>query len=185
MTHKSLFSGFKGLEDFEKLSEAQFDVQTWKEFQAEIQKGTLSLPHDSLGELLGIANFFGKDDNVEYSLDNQFETDEEYHTTIKFIQQQFGVDIQRQQAFFVQDLENLEEFTTFVQQWYDAQGKRKRWNPGYARPVPQPKIYDLTNSNPKRWLNKLSLPYDYVKYERAISSPPIDFYKEPRTLTSF
>ncbi|GEM_PF-5635632 len=181
MEAQSLFSEVRNVDQYQKIRFDQFhDLESWKAFQKVIRKGDLSLKYDSLGELLGIANFFGKSDSVEYALQTEEKSEDEYLATITFVKEQFGIDEKKQQACFLQGTDP-QEITAFVQQWYDAQGKRKRWNPNYAKPAPQQKIYDLASGSPEKWLDRLSLPYNFEQSYDEEEKDTIDFWKGKRS----
>jgi len=169
---QSAYSHVQNLDEFERLRWGPFcDIETGSQYSGLFGKGILSLEHDSLGELLQTINFYGCGETVEFSLEGVEMERHECNATLNFMKKRFGINPEQQQPFYLNGTKP-EELADLVQRWHEAQGKRKRWNPSYAKPLQQQKITDLATGSPERWLDQLSFPYKSQKNEDlTISSP--------------
>lgn len=179
----SAYSHVRTLEEFDGLrwGYASFhDINDWNDFSSYVKRGILSLKYDSLGELLHTANFCGKNSiDDEWKIaetfvekeeskgylrvgigydrakeEKELNEEEKYNQAFKVVQD-LGIDPEEQTPYLAQGVE-VPELITFIDAWDTAQGKRKRWNPSYAKPVQSEKLYQfIGNRNPQAWLEEL------------------------------
>ncbi|HLD79190.1 MAG TPA: hypothetical protein VJA18_01385 [Candidatus Nanoarchaeia archaeon] len=170
---QSAYSHVRDLDEFYGFRNWAFcDMENWEEFK-NLLSAIFSLKYDSLGELLQTANFFGEKNNVEEEWrvgetfidkdeehgfrrlrEGKLTDDEKYFKALEAVQN-LGINPRTQQPFLVQGIE-VPDFLGFVEQWYNQQDRKRRWNPTYAKPLQEVKLYDFIGTRkPETWIKDL------------------------------
>ncbi|MDO8510986.1 MAG: hypothetical protein Q7S55_02370 [Nanoarchaeota archaeon] len=158
---QTAYSHVQTIEEFYGFRRNVFDIETWNEFKPLIDEHkVLSLKYDSLGELLQTTNYFSEGSSVdsEWEMGETFESEETYQEAFDYVKSTLGINPKKQAPFLVQgfaDKKSIDGILAFVKSWSTAQGRSKKWNPSYAKPLQEEKLYTFTARDPKIWLKEL------------------------------